>query len=199
MNTFVSVLAVIVVIAHLVIVGFIWHKRQLARHNLFFLNATLLLSAIAIATYLLSDDFSISGNIKRGFITLLILIIAIAGFGGLMIDDIMTSRRDKLFSIRIWSLLSALWILELAFTGLVDDTFIAGGDNWLIHVSDYSDISALITIAGFLIATFTLLLIALTAYRKASLAQITNRILFRIFTAFIFLFGAFFAVSGTSY
>ncbi len=191
MDSLLNIFAIAAVAVHALLLVFTllrWSNNP----GLHWLMATIMLSLIAIAAYLLPEDIMIAGKSARGLVLIVVLIGMLETFGELVLQDISHRRTFDNFR-RLWRGVNGLWLLIFMLAALIGETASIGQPGWLIDGFDASGVSAL---SGLVISGLILLGVAFYDFYDALMPEIANRAVYWVLTAAVVLMGMALISSG---
>ncbi|TVR18984.1 MAG: hypothetical protein EA396_13365 [Anaerolineaceae bacterium] len=196
MDALLQTLTIIAIVGHTLILAYGGIRYRLRGANLLWLMAFVGLAVLVSGAYLLpaqiGDDAPHRGTLLIG---LCIGIIALNGL--LILRDITapTARRSRLI---VWGVLAGLWLAVLVLTTAIGSAAIAGEPEWFITAFTAIDGSAIVAVAGYIIAYLGLFVYSFWRFYRARLPEIANRTLYWIAHSAITFFSVLLIASGTT-
>lgn len=192
-----GIFTLIIIACHAGLLFFAWRRSTQTGGGLRWLIIALVFSALTSATYLIPQDFTVTEQIGRGTLLILLVIATITAFGVLVIDDVCHGERRRRMQ-QIFLGASVAWGIGFIITALLTSTVNAGQQDWLVLVFDSPDASSLITLVGIVVAGLALIGIGLYEFYLALLPETANRALFWVLTTATLMLSLILVSSGTN-
>ncbi|MBC7870783.1 MAG: hypothetical protein H7Y09_08080, partial [Chitinophagaceae bacterium] len=171
MSPILSVITLVIIIAHIVVLIFARTRGQDGRGGLTWLLATIGFSLLACSVYLLKEDTLIADRIGRGLIAVIALIATLTTFGLLLISDMTSDEAARMRLNRVWLSICGLWLIGVIGAALLGNPTQLGQPEWIINLFSTPDAAELIALPGLCIAGLTLISIGFSRFYIAVLPE----------------------------
>jgi signal transduction histidine kinase len=185
-----TVIALVVVLAHLALVTFVYLHRYACGNRFRWLAAAILASAIAVAMFLFLGD-----TVGFSLILTIALVVALAGFGVVVFDDPIL-RPSPVSWKWIWLGGNGLWLVLLVVAILTNASVGVGQQDWLERAVESPGALGLLVLIGLVTTSFFLASAGFYNFYRAPLPEIANRALFWVFNTAMLYLGGIMLASG---
>jgi len=197
MSPIMSVITLVIVIAHIIVLLFARTRGQDGRGGLNWLLATIAFSLLACSAYFLPENTAIAGKVGRGLIAVVALIVTLTTFGLLLIHDMTSNDATRKRLNRVWWSICGLWVISVIIAALLGTRTQLGQPEWLVHLLSSPDAAELIALFGLVIAGSALIGIDFSRFYIAVLPEVANRALFWVLNTALLLLSMVLVSSGT--
>lgn len=198
MDSILSVITLVVVAAHIGLLGYnITQRKYITPTQFTWLTILNIAALLASATYFLSDDFMILEKSGRGISLILLLIGSMVSYGMVLIQD-MIAEANKTRTIQIWAGVCGSWTVSILISAIVGNTFLAGQPEWLVDLFQTPDLSTIFTFVGLFASGIVLIVVALRVFYTINAPESANRALFWIINTALLMLGILLTSTGTA-
>ncbi|MCB9453380.1 MAG: GAF domain-containing protein [Anaerolineaceae bacterium] len=181
-------------VIHSTLLVYAFIRRKWLRTRFLWLGLTILFSAAAASTFLLSESVLLAGRSGRGFALVLTLAALLTSLGALVLLDVKRSGERSL--LRSWLLLGLVGIVILSVVSFMGDGARVGQSDWLAEMVASPSPISLATLAGLGIVTLFLLGITFRSFYLATLPESANRSLFWVMDIALVVISIIMIISG---